>query len=123
MGGETERMVKRTRTCVMVDKYLKDLLTIQKEAPLYGDGVKTLAHFTEDGNIFIDLIWVPVGLRRQNIGTQVLDEYITLADATGKQIWLEASTDFSPAHVLYQFYIQAGFIAKPGNLFVYYPTV
>lgn len=101
---------------------IKEITKIQAEAHCYGEGVQTRAHF-EDDVIVIDLIAVPVSLRRQGIATQILDEYIAVADGWGVKLMLEASTDFStPRLALHNLYSQAGFTLSGQKDYIYYPA-
>lgn len=100
----------------------QDIAKIQSEASLYGAGVQTRAHLEED-EIVIDLITVPPILRRQGIASQILGEYVDVADVWGKKLTLEASTDFNtPRLALHILYSEAGFVPQGKTHYIYYPA-
>lgn len=101
------------------NKVFKDVTSVVKEAHQYGNGVKTLAHVDEEGTIVIDFIKVPTSLRRQGIGSNLLEEYKTIADVHKVPIKLLPSSDFgTPSTALFMFYTHNGFFLQ-GDYFWY----
>ncbi len=107
---------------VKAEDVLKELATIQKEASEYGENVVTRAHFVNN-TIVIDLISVPVMLRRQGIGHHILNEYQNVAYGFNIPLILDADSCFgTPPAALHNFYTSAGFRLIKGTKYRYIPT-
>lgn len=103
------------------ENVLKELAIIQNEASKYGDNVVTRAHFV-DNMIVIDLISVPVMLRRQGIGHHILSEYQDVSDGFNIPLSLDADCCFgTPPVALHNFYTSIGFCTTEGTKYMYNP--
>jgi hypothetical protein len=107
------------------DAIFKELASIQKEAPEYGEGVKTFAHYIPQENfIVIEYIYVPVPLRRRGIASEILDEYVTLSDACLVPLKLLPVPELgTPYDALEKLYSMAGFkhLKEVSSYFIYKP--
>lgn len=107
--------------------YIEDVAAIRKEASLYGAGVTVHTHIENQESqpvIIIDLIAVPVTMRRQGVASRILGEFTDVSDAWGVPLMLEASTDFgTPRLALHQLYTSAGFVLAGENNYKYYPQI
>lgn len=72
---------------------------------------------SNDGTIKISRIFVPKELRKQGLGTKILEAVCDFADLNKKIILLSPSIDFGATSVnrLYSFYSRFGFIKNKGR--------
>lgn len=75
----------------------------------------------EPDHIFIHLLYIPVSLRRQGYGSEVMREVTACADRENLPVLLEPRTEYGMDYeVLCAFYEEHGFVSV-GNLMVRQP--
>ena len=93
---------------------IKPLSSIIEDATKLG--VK-LDLYEKNGVLNLSRIEVPKELRKSGIGTDVMNQIINYADATGNKVALTPSTDFGASSVsrLKDFYNKFGFVENKGK--------
>ncbi|WP_144028875.1 GNAT family N-acetyltransferase [Paenibacillus tyrfis] len=94
-----------------------DLISLERD-----DGCKlslrfaSVSRYMHTGGIFLDYIFVPENLRRQGIGTEVMNTLCLLADRYGFDVTLMVSTVYGvEGNDLVNFYAKHGFKGIEGK--------
>lgn len=89
-----------------------DLLQISKTWRAVDESIKALSYYSPklDG-VLVELVYVPVSLRRKGICSKILDEIIDIAVLHEKDVWIQPTDIFgTPIMVLSDLYSSQGFI-------------
>lgn len=94
-------------------RYSRELEAIKAD---YKDETDHLyLHEKADGTISIDNMVVKKKYRNQGVGTQILSDIISYADATGKTITLTPTSEFGTKARLTKWYKEHGFVENKGR--------
>ena len=95
----------------LTNKINADLIEVMKSWKEFQPKASLLCFYNPDTkHIVIELIFIPVSLRRQGICGQMIDEITDVARGYGIEIWLEPNDSFGVSKsILSDMYMQYGF--------------
>lgn len=113
---DVEPMFSRGKTQDDIPATLDDLYAKINQNPEYKNTMVGLVEH-KNGDILINAIEVERPNRGQGIGTKIMEDIISFADAKGKRVLLSPSTDFGATSVsrLNAFYKSFGFVHNRGK--------